>query len=85
MSSVVDFLCVLVSLLCAVMLFRGFFRGGHRMLLWSGLCFAGLTVNNILGFLDLILPPRIDLFPQRLIVSSVSVLVLLLGLLWEGE
>lgn len=85
MSSVVDFLCVLVSLLCAVMLFRGFFRGGHRMLLWSGLCFAGLTVNNILGFLDLILPPQIDLFPQRLIVSSVSVLVLLLGLLWEGE
>ena len=85
MSSVVDFLCVLVSLLCAVMLLRGFFRGGHRMLLWSGLCFAGLTVNNILGFLDLILPPQIDLFPQRLIVSSVSVLVLLLGLLWEGE
>jgi hypothetical protein len=67
------------------MLFRGFYRGGHRMLLWSGLCFAGLTINNILGFLDLILPPQIDLFPQRLIISSVSVLVLLLGLLWEGE
>ena len=26
---------------CAVLLLRGFIRGKQRLLLWSGLCFAG--------------------------------------------
>lgn len=85
MSSVAYLLCALVSLLCAIMLLRSFFRGRHRMLLWSGLCFAGLTVSNILVFLDLVELPKIDLYPLRLVVSAASVLTLLLGLLWEGE
>ena len=67
------------------MLLRGFSRGRHRLLLWSGLCFVGLTLSNILVFIDLVLFPNVDLYPVRLVVSSASVLVLLLGLLWEGE
>lgn len=85
MSLIADLLCFFVSLLCAVMLLRGFFRGRHRMLLWSGLCFAGLTINNALGVADLRLPPEIDLFPPRLVVSTLSILILLFGLLWEGQ
>jgi len=67
------------------MLLRGFSRGRHRLLLWSGLCFVGLTLSNILVFIDLVLFPNVDLYPVRLVVSAASVLVLLLGLLWEGE
>ena len=85
MKTVAYLLCALVSLLCAVLLLRGYFRGRHRLLLWSGLCFAGLTLANTLVFLDLVVFPEIDLYPLRLIVSAVSVLILFLGMIWEGE
>ncbi|MFP5276238.1 MAG: DUF5985 family protein [Acidobacteriota bacterium] len=84
MKSIAYILCALVSLLCAVMLLRGYFRGRHRLLLWSGLCFAGLTVANALVFFDLVVFPQIDLYPARLVVSAISVLILFLGMIWEG-
>lgn len=85
MKEVAYILCALVSLLCAVLLLRGYFRGRHRLLLWSGICFAGLTVANSLVFLDLVILPQTDLYPLRLVVTAASVLTLLFGLLWEGE
>lgn len=85
MQEIAYILCALVSLLCAVLLLRAFFRGRHRLLLWSGICFAGLAVANGLVFVDLIMLPNVDLYPLRLIISAASVLVLLFGLLWEGE
>ncbi len=84
MKSIAYILCALVSLLCAVMLLRGYFHGRQRLLLWSGLCFAGWTIANILVFVDLIVLPQIDLYPARLIVTAVSVLILFLGMIWEG-
>ncbi len=84
MKSIAYILCALVSLLCAVMLLRGYFRGRHRLLLWSGLCFAGLTVANALVFFDLVVFPQINLYPARLVVSAISVLILFLGMIWEG-
>jgi len=85
MKPIAYILCALVSLLCAVLLLRGFFRGRHRLLLWSGLCFAGLTIANTLVFLDLVMLPNTDLYPLRLAITAVSVLALLFALLWEGE
>lgn len=84
MKSIAYILCALVSLLCAVMLLHGYFRGRHRLLLWSGLCFAGLTVANALVFFDLVVFPQINLYPARLVVSAISVLILFLGMIWEG-
>jgi len=78
-------LCALVSLICTVALLRGFFQGRHRLLLWSGLCFAGLTLANVLVFVDLNVLPQIDLYPLRLAVNALSVLTLLFGLIWEGQ
>jgi hypothetical protein len=78
-------MCALVSMLCAVLLLRGYFQGRHRLLLWSGLCFAGLTFANALVFIDLSMLPAMDLYPLRLIVTAVSVLILLVGLILEGE
>lgn len=78
-------LCALVSLLCAALLLRAYFHGRHRLLLWSGICFAGLTIANVLVFLDLDMLPTVDLYPLRLVVTAASVLTLLFGLLWEGE
>lgn len=85
MKDVAYILCTLVSLLCAGLLLRGYFHGRHRLLLWSGLCFAGLAIANGLVFLDLVMLPNVDLYPLRLAVTAAAVLTLLTGLLWEGE
>jgi Family of unknown function (DUF5985) len=78
-------LCTLVCLICAIMLLRGYFRGRHRLLLWSGLCFTGLTVSNIFVFLDLVIYTNVDLYLWREITAAVSIVILLFGMIWEGE
>lgn len=78
-------LCTLVSLICAVLLLRGYIRGRHRLLLWSGLCFTGLTLSNALVFVDLVLLPNLDLYLVREVTTAFSVLILLFGMIWEGQ
>lgn len=74
-----------ISLASGILLLRGFSRGQHRLLFWSGLCFLGLAASNLLVFVDLILLRNIDLYPLRLMTAALSMLVLLYGLIWEGE
>jgi len=50
-------LCALVALLCAWLLLTAWQRHGLRLLLWSGLCFAGFTLNNVLLVLDKVVYP----------------------------
>jgi Family of unknown function (DUF5985) len=78
-------LCTVVSFLCAVLLLRGYVRGRHRLLLWSGLCFSGLTISNALVFFDLVLLPAVNLYPVRETTTALSMLILLFGMIWEGE
>ena len=86
MAAFVYFLGALTTLLCAVLLLRGFARGRQRLLLWSGLCFGGLTVSNILLFVDLVLlPTTIDLYLLRLATAAAAMLILLFGLIWDSE
>ena len=77
-------LCALVALVCAFQLFRAFFRQRYRLLLWSGFCFAGLTLNNVLLVIDKVMLPDIDLSVWRLLVALVSLTVLLYGLIWDA-
>lgn len=86
MASAVYLLCALTSLLCSVLLLRGFFRGRKRLLLWSGLCFAGLTLSNALMFVDLVLLPQIPkLYMPRLVTAAAAMLLLVYGLVWDTE
>jgi Family of unknown function (DUF5985) len=78
-------LAMLTSLACMVFLFRGYAASGVRLLLWSGLCFVFLTLNNFLLFLDLVVFPDIDLRPYRLAAALVAILLLLYGFIWETE
>jgi hydrogenase/urease accessory protein HupE len=78
-------LCTLTALLCAYLLLQAYRRGGYRLLLWSGLCFAGLTVNNILLVIDKILLPLVDLSILRTLVSLAAMTILLYGLIWDTE
>lgn len=85
MAEAVYILCALASIACGVMLFRGFAATRTRLLLWSGLCFLGLALNNVLLFLDLVLIPTVDLSLARSVLAVVSVAVLLFGLIWESK
>lgn len=75
----------LVTLLCGVLLMRGYARTRRRLLLWSSLCFLGLSVSNVLVFLDMVVFSQVDLFPWRLITAAIAMGLLLYGLIWEGE
>lgn len=86
MAPIIYALCTLTSLTCAVLLLRGYFRNRHRVLFWSGLCFVGLSVNNILLVVDRVaLPTTVDLSTWRLAAAFFAPLVLLFGLIWERE
>ena len=85
MAIAVYSLCALTSLLCAGLLFRSFFKTKFRLLLWSGLCFAGLAINNMVLVFDRIIFPGNDFSKWRLLISLVAMLPLLYGLIWDDE
>ncbi len=85
MAALIYSLCALVALTCAFLLLRAYTRRRYRLLLWSGLCFAGLTVNNTLLVLDKIYLPLVDLSTLRLLVALLSITVMLYGLIWDAD
>lgn len=85
MSTVVYVLCALTSLLCAWLLLRGFQRSRSRLLLWSGLCFVGFFINNVLLVVDLRIFPERDLSLIRTVPVLVGLVLLIYGLVWESD
>lgn len=83
MATLVYALCALTSVACAVLLLRGYASSRARLLLWSGLCFAGLALNNILLLIDKRVVPTVDLSLWRSVPALVGVALLLYGLVWE--
>lgn len=83
MSAALYILTIFTTLACAVLLLRAYFRVRNRLLLWSGLCFAGLTLDNLLVFGDMVLFPTLDLYTYRLASVAISISLLLFGLVWE--
>jgi hypothetical protein len=85
MAAAVYILGTLLALACGVLLFRGYLRGRQRLLLWSSLCFFGLAISNLLVFLDLVMFPSRDLYTWRLTTAAIAMMLLLYGLIWEGD
>ena len=86
MLAIVNALGTLTVGLCAFLLLRGYARVKQRLLLWSGLCFAGLMVSNAVLFFDLaVIPAEISLYTWRLAIAAGSMLLLLYGLIFESD
>lgn len=85
MSEYIYGLCALTSLLCAVLLLISYKRSRYKLLLWGGLCFVGLTLNNVLVVVDKLVVPDIDLSIWRQATALTAMLVLLYGLIWNKE
>lgn len=85
MGQAVYLLGIITSLLCAFLLLRGYVRSRQRLLFWSGMCFAGLTISNFLVFLDLVIIPQTNLYRWRLVSAAIAMAFLLYGLIWKSE
>ena len=85
MATVVYALCTLTSALCAWLLLRGYAASRVRLLLWGGICFAGLALNNLLLLIDLSVVPEVDLSVWRSVPALLGVAALVYGLVWEGR
>jgi len=86
MAEAVYILCALTAVACAVLLLRAYWSTQSRLLLWSGLCFAGLALSNILLFIDLsVLGDTMDLYLPRVLTTLASVSILLYGLIWDAS
>jgi hypothetical protein len=68
-----------------VLLLRGYRGTSGQLLLWSGLCFVGLTAGNVILVIDRVFLPDVDLSTVRLATAFFSLLLLLFGLIWEHE
>jgi hypothetical protein len=85
MAPLIYFLCTLTALLCTLLLFRGFRRSGFRLLLWSGICFSALTLENLLLLLDRTLWAAIQDIPWRSHIPLIGLMPLLYGMIWEDK
>ncbi|MBZ5604417.1 MAG: DUF5985 family protein [Acidobacteriia bacterium] len=83
MNSVVYLLASVTNLGCAFLLLRAFAAVRRRLLLWSGLCFAGLAASSLLVFVDLVMLPETDLYLLRLAIGVVAMGLLVYGLILE--
>lgn len=85
MAETVYLLCAATSAACALLLLRAHARSRTRLLLWSGLCFVGLTLNNVILSIDLIVAEGTDLATWRLLPAATGIVLLLYGLVWDTE
>jgi uncharacterized protein DUF5985 len=84
MAAAVYLLCFVTSTGCTLALSRSYRQSRVRLLFWSSLCFAGLALNNLLLFVDLVLVPGADLELLRTAVAFVAIMILLYGLMAEA-
>ena len=85
MVGLIDTLCALTAFLCAWMLFRAYQKSEYKLLLWGGICFIGLTLNNLLLIVDKFIVLYVDLSSWRLALALLSLLVFLYGLILDSE
>lgn len=80
-------ICTLTSLLCTILLARGYRRTKVKLLLWSSICFACFTINNILLFIDLdnyFFANVSNLGGVRTLPAAIGVMVLCYALIMEA-
>ena len=83
LANAIYILCALTSIICAALLLRGYSKTRVRLLFWSGWCFAGLALNNILLVVDIRVGPALDLEVWRTLPAGAGVALLIYGLVWE--
>ena len=72
--------CALTSVLCAVLLMRGYARTRQPLLFWSAICFSGFALGNIMLVIDLAVMTQTDLILFRTVPIFLGMGGLVIGL-----
>jgi hypothetical protein len=72
MTLALDMLTLLTTIFCAGLLLRAYQSVRRRLLLWSALCFVGLSISTLLRIVDLRILLATDLYTYRLGVTALS-------------
>lgn len=86
-ADAVNLLCTLTSLVCTVLLARGYTRSRVPLLLWSAVCFGCFTLNNVLLLIDVdtyFFSNVTNLAGIRVIPSALGVIALCYALISEA-
>jgi hypothetical protein len=84
-AKVVFLLCAVTAAACTWLMLRAYLTSRAKLLLWSALCFGGMTLNNVLLVLDRLVFTSMDFSIWRLVVALVAVLLLITGLVLETD
>ena len=85
MAEIVYLLCGLTSAGCAGLVIREYRRSRSRLLLWMSLAFVGLTMSNVLVFVDFVLIAGISFALPRAALAVLSTTLLACGLVWDAD
>ena len=85
MAEAVYVLCFLTSAAVAFLLLRAWARMRRRILLWSGLGFIFLCLNNLMHVIDLVIVPAYDLAMIRHLLALIGAILLVFGMVWDGD
>ncbi len=85
MALAVYLLCALASLVCALLLLRGYRASRMPLLFWGAVCFFILVATNSLLFIDMVVFPQIDLSTWRTGITLAAFTVFLYGLIFESQ
>jgi hypothetical protein len=83
MATAIYILCALTSIVCTILLVRGYLQSRVRLLFWSAWCFAGLALNNLMLIVDVRVLTEVDLHIWRSVPAVIGVALLVYGLVWE--
>lgn len=85
MTEAIFGLCALMSVVCAVMLFRGYRQERSHLLFWSSICFALMAVTNTILVVDVVVLPQLEFNGSfwRSFLNAAASSVLVFGLIWE--
>jgi hypothetical protein len=85
MSGLIYALCMVTAGLCSALLLKSYVRSHYRLLLWSGICFALLSLSNLLLVIDKMMVPTVDLSLVRSGTALIAMTILLYGLIFSAE
>ena len=77
-------LCMITSVVSALLLAQAARRSAGRLLFWGAVFFVGMALNNLLMFVDAAVVPKSNWSLAPNVVALASIAVLLYALIWES-
>ncbi|HEX3825941.1 MAG TPA: DUF5985 family protein [Sporichthyaceae bacterium] len=85
MAAWIYFVCAVTSIVLAVLVVRAWARSPVRLLMWIAMGFLGLSMENVVLFVDEVITVHTDLHLLREATALTALCVLLFGLIWESQ